>query len=101
MFNIHFSLAVFLFVSGVIAFGAAIPSFPGAVGVFELFAIAGFLVFGYPLEFALGFAVVVHLLKLSMTGIFGAWASPRDGQTILGLANKAHDFIREAQSQLE
>ena len=98
MFNIHGSLVVSLFVSGVIAFGAAIPSSPGAVGVFELSAIAGLLVFGYPRESALSFAIVVHLLQLSMTGIFGAWALAREGRTIHGLANRTQDFIRKAQS---
>jgi uncharacterized protein (TIRG00374 family) len=99
MFGIEGSIVVSLFVSGVIAFGAAIPSSPGAIGVFELSAIAGLLVFGYPHESALSFAIVVHILQLSMTGIFGGWALAREGQTVLGLAAKTQNFFRKVQNR--
>jgi uncharacterized membrane protein YbhN (UPF0104 family) len=101
MFNIQGSIIVSLFVSGVIAFGAAVPSSPGAVGVFELSAIAGLLVFGYPRESALSFAIVTHLLQLTMTGLFGAWALSREGQTIRSLASRTQNFIRTAQGKSE
>jgi len=99
MFGIHGSLIVSLFVSGVIAFGAAIPSSPGALGVFELSAIAGLLVFGYPREVALSFAIVTHFLQLSMTGAFGAWALAREGRTILDLATKTQNFFKKVQNK--
>jgi uncharacterized protein (TIRG00374 family) len=99
MFGIHGSLIVSLFVSGVIAFGAAIPSSPGAIGVFELSAVAGLLVFGYLREVALSFAIVTHILQLCMTGIFGAWALAREGRTILDLAAKTQNFFRRVQKK--
>jgi uncharacterized protein (TIRG00374 family) len=99
MFGIEGSIIVSLFVSGIIAFGAAIPSSPGALGVFELSAIAGLLVFGYSHENALGFAVVAHLLQLIMTGVFGGWALAREGQTVLGLAAKTQNLFRKVQNR--
>jgi uncharacterized protein (TIRG00374 family) len=99
MFGVYDTILVSLFVSGVIAFGAAIPSSPGAIGVFELSAVAGLLVFGYPREVALSFAVVTHVLQLSMTGAFGGWALAREGRTVLGLADKTQEFIRKVQKK--
>ena len=99
MFGIHGSLIVSLFVSGVIAFGAAIPSSPGAIGVFELSAKAGLLVFGYPSEAALSFAIVTHILQLTITGIFGGWGLAREGRTILDLASKTQNFFRMVQKK--
>jgi uncharacterized protein (TIRG00374 family) len=101
VFNIQGSIIVSLFVSGVIAFGAAIPSSPGAVGVFELSAIAGLLVFGYSREVALSFAIVAHMLQLSLTGIFGAWALAREGQTIRKLAFRTQSFFQKARDKGE
>ena len=99
IFDIHGSLAISLFVSGVIAFGAAIPSSPGAIGVFELSAVAGLLVFGYPREVALSFAIVTHILQLILTGTFGGWALAREGRTILDLAAKTQNFFRRVQNK--
>jgi uncharacterized protein (TIRG00374 family) len=100
MFGIHGSVIVSLFVSGVIAFGAAVPSSPGAIGVFELSAVAGLLVFGYPREVALSFAIVTHFLQLFMTGTFGAWALAREGRTIMDLATKTQNFFRRVQNRV-
>ncbi|MBN1265398.1 MAG: flippase-like domain-containing protein [Anaerolineales bacterium] len=88
MFQMEGSLIVALFVSGVVAFGAAVPSLPGAVGVFELSTVAGLLVFNYPQEAALSVAVVIHLHQLIITGIIGAAALSREGETIAGLGEK-------------
>jgi uncharacterized protein (TIRG00374 family) len=99
IFSIHGSLIVSLFVSGVIAFGAAIPSSPGAIGVFELSAVAGLLVFGTSREAALSFAIVTHILQLIMTGAFGGWALAREGRTILDLAAKTQNFFRRVQNK--
>lgn len=89
------SLVVSLFVCGVIAFGVALPSSPGAIGVYELSAIAGLLVFGYSREMALSMAVMMHLLQLILTSGFGAWALAREGRTILDLASKAQNMVRK------
>lgn len=85
------------FTSGVVAFGAALPSSPGAIGVFELSAVAALLVFGYSREVALGVAILAHGLVLALPGILGAWALAREGQTLRSLASQAQSFFRKAE----
>lgn len=94
MFQMEFSPTAALFVTGVVAFGAAIPSLPGAVGVFELSAVAALLVFDYPQESAVSFAVVNHMHQLLITGLIGAAALSREGETIAGLGDKLRGLAR-------
>jgi uncharacterized protein (TIRG00374 family) len=93
-FGARASPIVPLFTSGVTAFGAALPSFPGALGVYELSTVAGLLVFSYSRDLAVGAAVVAHGLVLALTSLLGAWALTRDGQTIVDLAGKAQALFR-------
>jgi uncharacterized protein (TIRG00374 family) len=73
-----FSLAV-------TALGIAAPSSPGAVGVFELATVAALSVFGLSTSVALAYALTAHLLNYLITGVLGAYALARDGETISGL----------------
>jgi uncharacterized protein (TIRG00374 family) len=73
-----FSLAV-------TALGIAAPSSPGAVGVFELATVAALSVFGLSTSVALAYALTAHLLNYIITGVLGAYALARDGETISGL----------------
>ena len=91
-------IPVLLFVSSVIAFGVALPSSPGAIGVFEFAAVAGFLIMGYARETALSVAIVWHGLLLMNTALFGGWALAREGSSILGLASKAQSLMQNNQS---
>jgi uncharacterized membrane protein YbhN (UPF0104 family) len=98
MFQLEGTLFESLFVLGVIAFGAAIPSSPGAIGVFELSAIAGLLVFGITREDALSVAIAVHIVQLVTTSALGAWALSREGETLLNLAAQTQNLIRRQQN---
>jgi uncharacterized protein (TIRG00374 family) len=98
MFRLEGSLFESLFVLGVIAFGAAIPSSPGALGIYELSAMAGLMVFGIGREDALSVAIAAHVVQLAVTSGFGAWALGRDGQSILSLASKVQNIIRRQQN---
>lgn len=82
------------FTSGVVAFGAAVPSSPGAIGVYELSAIAALSVFGYSREVSAGVAILVHGLVLALPGILGAIALGREGHTLSGLASRAQSLFR-------
>lgn len=93
------AIPVLLFVSGVIAFGVALPSSPGAIGVFEFAAVAGFLIMGYARETALSVAIVWHVLLLANTALFGGWALAREGSSIFELAGKAQSLLHNRQSQ--
>ncbi len=80
------------------ALGAAIPSSPGALGVYELATVAGLLVFGYPRELAVSVAIVSHGLQLGIIALLGGWALAKEGQTLLGLADQAQSLLRRSHN---
>jgi uncharacterized protein (TIRG00374 family) len=65
--------------------GVALPSSPGYVGVFEAAYVGALAAFGVPYEDALAFALVDHVLYIGVTGIFGAYALIREGQSLAQL----------------
>lgn len=100
MFGLSGRLEVYVFVMGVTAFGAAIPSSPGALGVFELSMVAAMLVSGYSREVALGVAVVMHLLQIGITAILGALALAQEGQTLVSLAGHARQLLSNDRNEV-
>jgi len=94
MFGLNGSLVAPLFVSGVIAFGVALPASPGALGVYELAAVASMRVLGFNAEDALSVAIIAHLLQFLLTASIGAWGLSRQGLSLTDVAAKAHAFFR-------
>jgi uncharacterized protein (TIRG00374 family) len=92
------TIVVWLFVSGIIAFGAAIPSSPGAIGIYELSALAGLATFGFPHLQVLSTAVLLHGIQLAGTSLLGAWGLSRQGQTLLALAAAGQNLLRQRRS---
>jgi uncharacterized protein (TIRG00374 family) len=70
---------------GVVALGAAAPSSPGAVGVLEISLVGALSVFGLDASTALALALTVRLSNYLFTGILGAYALARDGETLTGV----------------
>jgi uncharacterized protein (TIRG00374 family) len=70
---------------GVMAFGVAVPSSPGAVGVLELSIIGALSVFGVDPSTALATALTAHLTNYLVTGLIGAYAFLRDGLSLTGV----------------
>ena len=68
-----------------VALGVAAPSSPGAVGVMELSTVAALALFGLDSTLALAMALTAHLSNYLITGILGAYALARDGETLSGL----------------
>jgi uncharacterized protein (TIRG00374 family) len=79
----HFLWA--LFVLAVSSLGLALPSSPGAVGVFEGAVIGALAVFGLDPSKAFAYAIVMHFWSYLLTGILGGFALARDGESITGL----------------
>jgi uncharacterized protein (TIRG00374 family) len=98
MFGLESNWIVWLFVSGIIAFGAAVPSMPGAVGVYELSAVTGLMIFGYSQETALSIAVLGHMVQLAITAFLGAAGLTSEGETIAGLAAKTRELMPQKQT---
>lgn len=88
-----------MLLAGVIAFGAAVPSSPGAVGLYELSAVAALMIFGYPREIALSIAIMGHAMQLLGTAGLGAWGLMRDGWTVLSLADQARGLLKEMRQE--
>ncbi len=65
--------------------GIAAPSSPGAVGVFELSVVGALSVFRQDPSTALALAITLHVLQVMLTGLLGAAALARDGESIFGL----------------
>ena len=96
MYGTTGSPTVWLFALSVIAFGAAVPSSPGAIGVFELAGSAGLRACGYPAETALSVAVTVHVTQIVVTGLLGSWFLAREGESVARLAQAARELARRA-----
>ncbi len=87
---------VWLFALSVIAFGAAVPSSPGAIGVYELAGTAGLRASGYPAEIALSVAVTAHVVQIAVTAVLGSWFLVREGESVPHLAQAARELARRA-----
>lgn len=70
---------------GVAALGIAAPSSPGAVGVLELSIVGALSLFGLDASTALALAITIHLVQYLTTGVLGAYALARDGESLIGL----------------
>jgi uncharacterized protein (TIRG00374 family) len=73
---------------GAAAFGNAVPSSPGAVGVLELSLVGALSIFGIDPSVALAFALTAHVINYLSTGIPGAYALARDGESLTGLYSR-------------
>ncbi len=73
------------FAMAVMALGVAAPSSPGAVGVLEASVVGALTVFGLDPAVTLAVALTAHLSNYLTTGLIGAYALARDGQSLSGL----------------
>jgi uncharacterized membrane protein YbhN (UPF0104 family) len=100
LFGATGSPAIWMFSLSVIAFGGAVPSSPGAVGVYELAGSAALRAAGFSPEVALSVAAASHLVQITTTAILGGWFLAREGQSITDLVRAARDLARRpAESQ--
>lgn len=70
------------FIAGLIALGVAIPSAPASVGVYEATLMGAFALLGISSGSALAYAIVLHLVQIFITTLFGLWGMIRDGQKL-------------------
>lgn len=60
-----------LFTEGVVALGIALPSAPANLGVYEGTIVFALSVLGISSEFALGAAILLHIIQIAVTVVFG------------------------------
>lgn len=81
--NPPFWWMVFVLSAG--AFGAALPSVPAGLGVFEGVMVAAFAFLGVGVELAFTHAIVIHALAFVYSNIFGLIGLRLRGQAVIGL----------------
>jgi len=84
-----------IFVLSVGAFGAALPSAPAGLGVFEGVMVAAFALLGVVSETAFTHAIVIHLLAFIYTNILGLIGLQRRGVAAIALFHRV--FNRSAE----
>ena len=83
---------------GVVSLGIAAPSSPGAVGVLELSLVGALAVFKLNPSTALAFALILHAIQYVLTGVIGAYALTRDGDSLSGIYHRLQSIRREPTS---
>lgn len=73
-FGLDLGWSVAFMVQGVLAFGVALPSTPGYVGVFEAVIVAVLAVFGVDKDLAFAYAVTYHVATFFPITLLGAWS---------------------------
>jgi len=87
-----------IFVLSAGAFGAALPSAPAGVGVFEGVMVAAFALLGVNSEMALTHAIVIHVLAFVYSNILGLIGLRMRGEAVLGLYRRV--IHRSADTQI-
>jgi uncharacterized protein (TIRG00374 family) len=86
---------------GVVSLGVAAPSSPGAVGVMELALVGALAVFQLDPSTSLAFALSAHLLNYLLTGVIGAFALAREGESLASLYRRIRHLPQQtAASEL-
>lgn len=80
------------FVVGVISLGIALPSAPAGLGIYEVAMIGAFNLLGVSSSQGLAVALIAHFLHISITGLIGAYAILRDGETLTGIYLRLRNF---------
>ncbi len=70
------------FVDSVLALGIAVPSAPGAIGVFEAAVVGAMSILGFTPEQGLAYAVIVHFQQWVITAVLGVYGLVSQGQSI-------------------
>ncbi len=78
-----------IFVLGAGAFGAALPSAPAALGVFEGVMVAAFSLLGVDQGLAFTHAIIVHAIQFMLTNILGLVGLRLRGQAVVDLYRRA------------
>jgi len=80
-----------LFGQGIVALGVAIPSSPAYIGVVEAAWVGALSLFGVSTSIGLAYALASHLLNIGVTGVFGAIALVREGESLGHLYRRLRD----------
>ncbi len=77
-----------IFTEGVLALGIALPSAPAGLGVYEGAMVVALSAFGIPYEASFGIAIVIHLMQIIITSVFGIMGVLRQGDSISAILSR-------------
>lgn len=83
------------------ALGIAVPSSPGAIGVFEAVLTFAIGIFDPNKSAALAFALVAHLTNYIINGIIGSYALAQEGETLADLYHSARNLLARQKTESE
>ena len=98
--NVPFFVVGF-FALVVCGLGASVPSAPASAGVFELSVVAALSVFQVNSSLALSYALAYHLVLFGLTGVLGALALAREGESLTHLARVAQEILGGEKTPVE
>jgi len=78
----HPNLLWAVFTVGVGALGIALPSSPGALGVYEAALVGALAVFGLEVSATIAFALSMHIISYLLTGLIGGYGLYKDGESL-------------------
>jgi len=77
-----------IFTEGVLALGIALPSAPAGLGVYEGAMVVALSAFGIPYEVSFGLAIIIHLMQIILTSVFGIIGVLRQGDSISAILSR-------------
>lgn len=89
------------FTLAVAALGIALPSSPGALGVFEAAVVGALVLFRQDPSTALAFAITAHAFSYVANGAIGSFGLAKDGVSLTHIYRQTREFTSETQGQLE
>jgi uncharacterized protein (TIRG00374 family) len=84
----HPSLLWVVFAVGVGALGIALPSSPGALGVYEAALVGALAIFGLEVSATIAFALSMHIISYLLTGLIGGYGLYKDGESLYSMYNR-------------
>ena len=81
--------------------GVALPSSPSYIGVFEAAWVGALALFQVPMSNALAYALIIHVIHILISCVFGVYALAQEGETLHQLyaeiRNKRYKVTKNTQ----
>jgi uncharacterized protein (TIRG00374 family) len=88
-----------LFALGIGALGIAVPSSPGAIGVFEAALVGALLALGVNASSAAAFAISLHITSYVITSLIGGYGLYKDGESLPDMYSRLGKLKAEEEIQ--
>ena len=94
----HPNLLWVIFTVGVGALGIALPSSPGAIGVYEAALVGALAVFGLEASITFAFALSMHIISYLLTALIGGYALYKDGESLSSMYTRLGKMQAEGKA---